>query len=780
MRKRQFTAEQATLAIEKTAKLLAQESVRVTTRGARAFIEWLPSGEIRRINLPMVPRDADQEFLDALQGFLDHEVGHALHTEPLKGRARENEFIKESGVHPQVMRGMANIVEDVRIEASMEKQFAGSKRNLEAVRKFFVERMQKPSLEGIDPSPAGDDERRAYILPVYFRARGGQTACEHFMDDMELWKYVEAYDKLFPDLPARLKALGSTLDAVELAIEIIEKTCETTPPDSDEADQEQEDDEDGADPDQDQQDPQDGDDGEDEQGNDPGEQSEADESDQSQDEEDGDQQDEGDEGDDDDGQGDSDGEDDSDDDDDQGSGQSDDEGDDDGSEDETEPSDDGGSGEDESDDDATEDEGGESDSDEGDDSDEDATSDSDAADGDEEPSDDDTQDADDADSDDGEPEDGSESSDGGDDGDDINSDDGSDEEMSDDPNAEGEESDTEPTGKIIVAVDYEALKDFDDAAAEELEKMVGKMDTDDPYHVFSRDLDVIEHATAYETAPVGDYEKSVEQTTGVLRKELQRLIAARSMSHMVPGKRSGRLHTSSLHRLRVGDDRVFARKHEVQSKNTAVSLVVDCSGSMRGSKIKTAMEAAWAFADTLTRLNVKNEVIGFTTLRAYYDSKPSGTYNPSEVQRYASTMGVSLSSVRFLPLHMPVFKDFNENFGIDQKRRMAGFATRGQMLENVDGECIRIAGHRLSQQRADRHVMIVFSDGWPSGGCAERLLERDLRSAVNELEAAKIETIGVGIQSDAVRQFYPKSFVIQKSEELAGATIRELKEILTR
>ena len=240
MRKQHFNTEQATEAMRKTAGMLAREGINVTTQGARAFIEWKPTGEIVRINLPMVPRDASPEFLAALQGFLDHEVGHALNTTPVESRAAEKKAAQEMGVNAGVMRGMTNVVEDVRIEACMEAEFPGSRRNLSAVRKFFVDVMQTNSLGKIPDGPEYDAQRRAYIVPIFMRARGGQSECEAYMTDKNLWGYMEGYDRAIPDLAERLKALSSTLESVALAAHIIKMTSETTPPQDDEAEQEEE------------------------------------------------------------------------------------------------------------------------------------------------------------------------------------------------------------------------------------------------------------------------------------------------------------------------------------------------------------------------------------------------------------------------------------------------------------------------------------------------------------------------------------------------------------
>ncbi|WP_158380708.1 hypothetical protein [Paraburkholderia fungorum] len=66
-------------AVVKITQLLAGKKIKVTQRGVKAFVESdTRTGQIKRINLPFIPDDASDEFLEALQGYLDHEVGHVL------------------------------------------------------------------------------------------------------------------------------------------------------------------------------------------------------------------------------------------------------------------------------------------------------------------------------------------------------------------------------------------------------------------------------------------------------------------------------------------------------------------------------------------------------------------------------------------------------------------------------------------------------------------------------------------------------------------------------
>lgn len=716
-----FTAEQATRAIQKTASLLVREGVKVTTQGARAYCEWRPDGKLSRINLPMIPRDAKPEFLAALQGYLDHEVAHALYTNPKQGRTVVETFSKESGIPKEVVHGMFNVVEDVRIEACMERDYRGSQSNLHNVREFFADTFTKPNLDAIDvDDPEAASKRRSYILPIYFRARGGQSAMIDFMDAHGLWDDVKGYDEKFPDLADRLKALTSTEDAANLAAEILRTIKESKPPES--SDKEEPEDEEQDEP---------GEDDGDSDGSNP-------DSENDKDNEDGEEDDEESEG----------------------------------SEDEE------GDGEDEEGDAEPEDGDAElEDGDEGEDGDSDADSDG----GDSEEQEGEVDEEDDGESDsgsDGESEEDEseeagdstegEASDAGDsDGSEADSADGSSE-------TDGEESDGE-VEEAELDYDPSALHDFDEAAADILESAVAKLDTSDEYYVFTRDNDKIEPAKISKTPPTLDrWEKDVEATTGTLRRELQRLIAAKTRAHHVPGHKRGRIHPGSLHRITTGDDRLFSRKYEAIRKDTAFSLVVDLSDSMTGEKVQTALLAAWAFADTLDRLSVPCEVIGFTSL---YEDGYKVLTSP-EYKRYCDTLGVSQNKVRWEPLLMPIFKGFDEKFSIDCKRRIASLQSEVRLMQNIDGESVRIAAARLFQRREERKVMIVFSDGNPAAHLNAHALHNDMVKAVKEITAAGIETIGIGIQGHSVRAYYPKHFVINKVSELATTTLRQLKEVL--
>lgn len=248
------------------------------------------------------------------------------------------------------------------------------------------------------------------------------------------------------------------------------------------------------------------------------------------------------------------------------------------------------------------------------------------------------------------------------------------------------------------------------------------------------------------------------------------MMAARSQSVKVPGFRSGRLHTAGLHRLAAGDDRVFRRLHVNESKDVAVELLIDNSGSMEGIKMQTAMEAGYALSSTLERVGIQHEVLGFTT-----KWHPWGK-EIQEAREAAATSGIPYT--RYEPIYMPVYRGFDERLTSEVKRRFAAAPYQDFMGSNVDGESVEYAAYRLLRRKETRKVLLVLSDGNPVADGDVRALRKHLKDTVKAVEARGIETVGIGILTDAPKNYFPKFALLNNAAELPKCVMGELKRIL--
>jgi len=300
---------------------------------------------------------------------------------------------------------------------------------------------------------------------------------------------------------------------------------------------------------------------------------------------------------------------------------------------------------------------------------------------------------------------------------------------------------------------------------------------DNDYNVYTREFDRIEVLKAPEIAPqwVPELEEQTRAMTGRMQKDIERMMASQSHVIKVPGYRSGRLHAPSLHRITTNDDRLFNRKQEHKSKDTAVTLLIDNSGSMGGAKMRTAMVAGYALSSTLERVNISSEVLGFTT----GDHRGKGSRSAMQ-EMNQDIYNHAAKGVRFhrtVPIVMPIYKEFDERINAEVKKRIA-YAANAQrgMVTNVDGESLEYAAIRLLKRREKRKVMLVLSDGQPSGAANAA---GHLKQTVEKLEKLGIDLVGIGIMDTAVRRFYRNHIVLNRIEDLPTEVMKELKAILT-
>lgn len=321
-------------------------------------------------------------------------------------------------------------------------------------------------------------------------------------------------------------------------------------------------------------------------------------------------------------------------------------------------------------------------------------------------------------------------------------------------------------------LDKDTANDYDKAMAALITGDTAATAKNAEYLVYTRDNDVIENlhvGSGYKHSMFkDDIEGKTEHMVGPLQKDLERAISARSLASWENGRRSGKLHSANLARLATHDPRVFRRKHENRSKDVAVSLVIDMSGSMHGSKILLATQAAYALASVLERLRITHEVICFTTGKAVADESLIRAEEAKMGRRYT----------RNEALYMPVLKNYGERFGVDVRSRFGWLPNTSTMRNNVDGESVEIAARRLLARKENGKVMIVLSDGYPAASGDSGKLNDHLKEVVKESMRAGINVVGIGIQSDSVKSFYPKSVVINNVDELPKTVIQELRHLL--
>lgn len=338
----------------------------------------------------------------------------------------------------------------------------------------------------------------------------------------------------------------------------------------------------------------------------------------------------------------------------------------------------------------------------------------------------------------------------------------------------------------VIEVNPDRLKDMDEMFAASIQKAFSEASPTE-FRVFSRDLDrMVDIEGVDDTISLAQIDQAVAKSTGVLQKDLRRMLAARSQVKRVPGMRSGRLHGPNLHRIMAGDDRVFTRRQEAQSLDTAISLVIDCSGSMAGSRLNLATESAYALGSVLNRLGIQFECLGFT------DEHDNPATRGAEYYDEVKAADQVAKIIRSIPVVMPKFKTFDERWTQPIQRRFArvyaaggGYNSGIKMGSTPEGCGMEFAARRLLARKEARKIMIVMTDGEPGGQIFNATSEddhwaykRQSEEMVKAIEAAGVDLVGIGIQHAGPTQYYSNSMVISNIEEMPAQLMKLLKKFV--
>jgi len=264
-----------------------------------------------------------------------------------------------------------------------------------------------------------------------------------------------------------------------------------------------------------------------------------------------------------------------------------------------------------------------------------------------------------------------------------------------------------------------------------------------------------------------------KSTISKLAHRLQRFLLAQQNRSWEFNKEEGLLDASKLHKIVLDPITPLSYKVEKETdfRDTAVSILVDSSGSMRGRSMTVAAICADIISTTLERCNVKTEVLGFTTKQW-----KGGESRKSWVEDGKPENPGRLNDIRHI-----IFKSADTSWRRGQKN--FGLMLReGLLKENVDGEALIWAHDRLARRQEQRKILMVISDGAPVDDSTlstnpNNYLDLHLRQVIHSIETqSPINLIAIGIGHDVTR-YYQKAVTIHRAEELGGVMLDQLTEL---
>ncbi len=238
----------------------------------------------------------------------------------------------------------------------------------------------------------------------------------------------------------------------------------------------------------------------------------------------------------------------------------------------------------------------------------------------------------------------------------------------------------------------------------------------------------------------------------------------------IDGRRLAQLIASPTER------RLFRSEHIEPQADCALTVLIDCSGSMK-QHIDVLAPLIDVFTRALEQAGVASEVLGFTT----------GAWHGGRVRQEWQRAGQPARPGRLNEVCHIVFKDAHTRW----RRARLGIAAllRAELFrEGIDGEAVLWAAGRLQARDEKRKILMVVSDGSPMDGATnlandDHYLDNHLKQVVQQLEQQTRRTglavcaLGVGLD---LSPFYSRCQAVDLGVAPGHAVLNDMLQLLAR
>jgi len=363
----------------------------------------------------------------------------------------------------------------------------------------------------------------------------------------------------------------------------------------------------------------------------------------------------------------------------------------------------------------------------------------------------------------------------------------------------GEGTDSEEDGSIASELQDDGGVEFggtSDAIKEELEKRCAEAAADEGHYLVHPTIKAADVVAPFDhiyptlrrdyALMRQEYEVTVASemggAVGAIRRKIQSILITKTYDRIHRGLPDGDLDESALADLKTGSRDVFQQQVVGDKIDTAVELMLDCSGSMYG-RIRFAKIATAAVCEAMDAIGIPFELTTYTTR--------------SDVGRtYAKSLyDESGPYTRMEPVEVVVYKSFAEKW----KRVKGRVSNISAQFNNADGDSILYAAKRLLARPERRKILVWFSDGLPAIGyygacdcrtghrrttayhhsCPKTARERKrLADVVASIKAAGVEIGAIGIETDHVGEYTDDWVLVNDTSNLASQTFKLLRSIM--
>lgn len=243
--------------------------------------------------------------------------------------------------------------------------------------------------------------------------------------------------------------------------------------------------------------------------------------------------------------------------------------------------------------------------------------------------------------------------------------------------------------------------------------------------------------------------------------QLRRALKAIAKDRMKGGKLDGRLDRKRLANAVNGAGDIYVRKVKGEEIDTAVEILIDCSGSMDGEEILVCQQLALILENAFANTPIKHDIVGFTCGNVAEADQSFQTMIAAHQKRGTDVCGRAINLYEF--------RGFGQSHHAAMKS--IGNMTKVPMGGTPTADAILMAHDRLARREERRHVMFVLTDGSPDN--MEECIE-----AVKAVERCGVTVVGIGIGTTAVERAFTHHISLARATDLPALMMSQLSKLL--
>ena len=240
---------------------------------------------------------------------------------------------------------------------------------------------------------------------------------------------------------------------------------------------------------------------------------------------------------------------------------------------------------------------------------------------------------------------------------------------------------------------------------------------------------------------------------GATKATIQRILRSLDLVGWNTHEETGRLDRKAFTRYATGSTAVFSKRHHVEAQASAVTILIDCSGSMgNGQRIETAQSVAIQLSKMLDKANASFNVVGFYGGQGHASQYPTGATTDAIV--------ATVEYTEFIP-----FKTWNES--LTKASAKLGSISRWAKHSTPDYSALSISLEELSKRDEQRKILFFLTD-------ADSYTKSHMVHLQGIADNLGIKIIAIGVGKTDVEQCFKIAQNVENVNNLADASFGKL------